>query len=1074
MPPANDSIFNEEDTPDDLKGPIKSRKKKQKKGVKQKAADEYKDSSSEGPKLSPDLLVALPSSLQCRFIVRLAASGPNVQVADADKASRPPIIDHTNPSPPPSPRLDDSSHHAHGDSTTHHLGTHFDKSTLLSNNNRNNNNTVLSAEPSPPQDGVLAAKHGTSDSGPPPVLFAPFSHVPSLSSSPQGGIQLPPNPELRTYSTSPIVHTASPPAGRRASMTAHAQRLATFHDPPPPHMPQRHFTRRPDMDFASSRAPDAAARPHYCGFDSLEKANSGTSAAANNVVLLGSQGRLEVHRLLRQRADIAGRLEGLPGSVIDAKILPWTGRHDPFSALRPLVVCVLHNPVSDANGETKHSLPSTERNPSTLFHQTSVQVYSLRSAELLATLYKSPPTLSRHTITPPTSGGDLKIAAEGPFIAIASSISGEVHIFAPYSHDVTDGAPLFRCIGKFWTTTGTTSSAPSPTVGTHGTLPDDGRNAETKAPIYALSQRWLAIKPPLLSSSQISLHGSPLLSPMHPEPPGVSTPVSPSPPLTNCDVDAPFSSSFLDRMAKQATQEFRRGAQWVGEQGKQAWKAYWNRSSLPPPNNGISQSPEQGQLDTNLFPPTHAHHGEPQPLAVEPALVSIIDLHKLLEFEENPSKNALTPLVTFALPDGCSFMSFAPGGLSLFTANQIGDASTIWDLTRITKGKLAAPHTSAPTGSMPYVASVARFARQTPSIVADVSWSPYVNRVAILTQKGTVHLHELPSSTFPPSLQSGATSPHAHIGMPSPGSSPQSDPSVAGFMTNFRTRLQTFRAPANPGATVRDASLYARNTGRRAIKQGVNMAADTALKFRHHEETKIRLQSSQHASLGLARLRWLSGRDSGLIATIIDGKVRLYAVKSNHYEQDKRTVLYLTASKRPLGEICLYGNGLSSDMPSPAIGGGVPDDTTAEPAKPRGFWALNRTNTMQRARMGNAAQLSASVVQDKDTNPMYLPLHRYSQVNLYTYVDPKCANAAGKKPAKAPRQGMGSDESWVFGLQLPPAKMITHRENGTEDYARQSGDGGVGSAAAGLREAFKKSSEPMTFADGSRVLQTPR
>lgn len=60
MPPVNDPAFNDEDTPDDLRSVKSAKKKKAKKNAaKQRAVDEYRDSSSEGPKLSPDLLVTL-------------------------------------------------------------------------------------------------------------------------------------------------------------------------------------------------------------------------------------------------------------------------------------------------------------------------------------------------------------------------------------------------------------------------------------------------------------------------------------------------------------------------------------------------------------------------------------------------------------------------------------------------------------------------------------------------------------------------------------------------------------------------------------------------------------------------------------------------------------------------------------------------------------------------------------------------------------------------------------------------------------------------------------------------------
>lgn len=58
MPASNDDVFHAEDTPDEAKGNKASRKKQKKKAAKQRLEaedDSAKDSSSEGPQLSPDL-----------------------------------------------------------------------------------------------------------------------------------------------------------------------------------------------------------------------------------------------------------------------------------------------------------------------------------------------------------------------------------------------------------------------------------------------------------------------------------------------------------------------------------------------------------------------------------------------------------------------------------------------------------------------------------------------------------------------------------------------------------------------------------------------------------------------------------------------------------------------------------------------------------------------------------------------------------------------------------------------------------------------------------------------------------
>lgn len=791
-------------------------------------------------------------------------------------------------------------------------------------------------------------------------------------------------------------------------------------------MPQRHFTRRPDFDFSRAASTDvsitAGTNGYYCGFDSLENSNAGISSAANNVVLAGTQGGLDVYRLLRQRTEIVGRLEGLRGAVIDAKILPWIDRDDPFRHLRPLVMCVVHGPTAEHKDRLHEAAPNVPAATSLSF-KTTVDVFSLATAELLCCIYESP-LKHGHIDSPPKPIGNLRISAEGRFITVTSGTSGEVYVYSPYASPPAHGVPPIRCVAKFWTTV-TSCTAPS-TDGSAAQREDTG-GAESKTAITALSARWLALRPPVISSSQISLQGSPLLSPEHPDPPGVSTHASPPCPSVNCNVQAPFSNTLLDRLTKQATQEMMKGLGWANEHGKQLWNAYWNRQE-PTRDNVASPPPRHTvQTDASLFPPTHAQNSDTQSAPVDPALISLIDLNRLLEHETAPSKGTLAPLSTFPLVDGCSFLSFAPTGLSLLTTNQSGDTSTIWDLTRCTNGVAPARNTAA-ADIYPRVCMITRLARQSPSVVTEVAWSAHGERVAILTQKGTIHLHEVPSiGTFVPLSNSGASWPAAAVGG-SPGSSPQGDAPI-GIVGTIKARLPSFQAlrpPANAnslGATVSSASAYARHTSRRALKQGVNMATDTALKIKHHEETKIRLHPKQHA-LRASCLRWLSGRENGLIATVFDGRVRLHSAKSNHYVQNKRTASYLTASRRPVIESALQ----------PISGGNrraEGDNAACDGAGPHGFWFLNKSHAAKKLSAGRTNLYSAEVVQDKDTSPTYLPFHRAPQVNMFTFNEPDSAAL-----------GLGADTAWVFGTPVNATTRITCPQTQIgEDHKYEVGGG---------------------------------
>jgi hypothetical protein len=111
------------------------------------------------------------------------------------------------------------------------------------------------------------------------------------------------------------------------------------------------------------------------------------------------------------------------------------------------------------------------------------------------------------------------------------------------------------------------------------------------------------------------------------------------------------------------------------------------------------------------------------------------------------------PIVTFSAPLGCSFLSFSPTGLSLFTANSKGDVQNVWDLMRIHYNRaslLQAPSSSgAESEGVQGIRQIANFSRMTVASVVDVSWTrPTGERLAMVTERGTVHVRDLPPTAF--------------------------------------------------------------------------------------------------------------------------------------------------------------------------------------------------------------------------------------------------------------------------------------------------------------------------------------
>ncbi|TKA50776.1 hypothetical protein B0A55_11947, partial [Friedmanniomyces simplex] len=140
----------------------------------------------------------------------------------------------------------------------------------------------------------------------------------------------------------------------------------------------------------------------------------------------------EPEPVLPDKMEVAGRLEGLRGAVIDAKVLPHTSIYDSASAVRPLVAVIIHGPLSNEREASEGG--GRDQQAKATEYQTTVEVYSLQKQQHIATLYKSTtvkmeqPVLG-HLSLPPKPRGDLSLDAAGRFVVLSSGKSGEVFVF---------------------------------------------------------------------------------------------------------------------------------------------------------------------------------------------------------------------------------------------------------------------------------------------------------------------------------------------------------------------------------------------------------------------------------------------------------------------------------------------------------------------------------------------------------------------------------------------------------------------------------------------------------------------
>lgn len=930
---------------------------------------------------------------------------------------------------------------------------------------------------SPPE----ARSYGPSLAGSPPdplrpsdELRAGFSHV-SPSNSPSAAYRQPVRRNNGFQSFGDYV--GSPPGrGRPRSMNSNFPTA-----PPLPHQIQPHFYGAPEIAFGPQPQHSDAhvlSDKYWCVFENLVTAGDEGLGFTENVLLVGSDIELNVYRFDKKKLECIGRLGGLRGSIIIGKILPSTLRSDPLSSIQPLIAVILHGPCSDHESEAS-SRPGTSHSEDAMFdpsssmlqvlgdvnapratmqYQTSVEIYSLRSGQHITTLFRSPRVevdIPRDAARAPDSVplGDISIQAKGRFIVVSSGTSGEVYIFERQISKLDDLRTSFKCLGKVWTRTSpkktrslSISSNSSETETLHGSY---NRLRRPDTATYSLSHRWLAIVPPP-SSGQATLHGS-VDSVRSQKPPGYVSHTSPAEPAITCDIKTPEGESVLSKVARDVTQEVIKGARWVGDRGLQAWNSYWVKSTeqhgLPPystTNNArLDHSPQ------HAFPPTHANdETSPRP-SNQPALVSILDLDKLSATQTQKPSVALEPAATFSLPYGCSLVSFSPSGLSLLTASAKGDVQHVWDLLRMIHGenRMYLPKAQNSVEKRPVVREIARFTRMTVAKIVDVVWTePRGERFAIVTDRGTVHIFDLPSSAFqwpPPRRTSSPASLQGNSGTvtvdPEQGASPapsggafsaaidlvtgKSQPLLAAVrgrpnISNALSGLGVLTFPGGAGAK-----------GGKAVAAGFNRSVDAAAgtvnTLRHLGENRLALPGSPNGVVP-GCVRWLSGKDQGLIAVTGRGILRIHSIRqSTHQKAAKRRPSVLGG--KPI-EISILGKSASS------MKGGFGSHRTSTGITgdhfPSGmnYWLPRDPQALPRSSRNTAHPLSCAEI---ETSAPYQPFHTDRRINFYIYKN--------EKPPYDPYH-LQDLAPWAFGEHIPATKINPNSSSGNDDNGKKMYD----------------------------------
>ncbi|KAJ1337567.1 WD repeat-containing protein 45 [Microdochium nivale] len=837
---------------------------------------------------------------------------------------------------------------------------------------------------------------------------------------------------------------SSPPSIRRASMHSPFSGGRLGHNPPLPHQPQAHFYGAPELDLVSgqNRGIKAGDRGYHLGLDVLPNWTSSRMASSNNVVLAGYEGGLDVYNVSKRGVDPVATLHGLRGAVHHAKILNWTTGFDSSGAF-PLVAVVIHGPVipvmaqdstpenqgdeiASSNSEDLRT-PQSDSNqklntasksaPTIDAYQTSVEVYSLKTSKLVGVLLELPKipiksSLSNPVFRSPSPSGAIQIRADEGHIVVSSGETGECWIYRQVEIEEAPGFE-FRCLGKVWTSLqqGLKSEPTAEEERSHSPLPT---RKLPPAAVLAVNGRWLAYCPPA-PSSQSTLNAL-VPVPIEGKAPGIATLASPVLPNESSDVDQPISDGVMNRIMRETTQEFIQGARWVGKHGMQLWNNYWKPGQQSPSRPATVGSPPWSnsygsRADASLFPPTYGISGQAH--TKDPGLVSVVDLKSIA------NSATLHHVTTFKAPLGCSFMSFAPSGLFLFTASSKGDVQTVWDFMRIQHTKSSALQNSPPqSGHATRVRQVAQFSRMTVARIVDVAWSrPNGDRIAMVTDKGTVHLLDMPDSAYawpPPRrrVTGQKTDPNTGDSAPSAVSMASTALSSAyGAAKPLISGQRRSSTQVQSNATIMEHASYSGKVLAAGISHSLGNAGTAINQLRHTGENRVALPL-ENMLPGLACAAWLSGRKDPHLFVVGDGLVRMFTGRSrktpaagNRPQQGRR---YKDFKLRNVPD----------DVLAPSVKKTIEPEANQEVAPAEEHEGGHTLVLPQRN------QLSASVLGPESSIPQaeiessapYQPFHTDRRVGLFEY-DGEAHKTATKKSQP------GGSTAWAFGQPISGVKV---------------------------------------------------
>ncbi|EPS43957.1 hypothetical protein H072_2068 [Dactylellina haptotyla CBS 200.50] len=696
----------------------------------------------------------------------------------------------------------------------------------------------------------------------------------------------------------------------------------------------------------------------------------------------------------------------------------------------------------------------------------------------------------------------------------------------------------WHCWGKVWTNVyveGRSSSSGNLSAEYNSeNLP----SCKAGMPIFSLEGRWLAYCPPSPSSQALRMGNSfPSVGGVATGAPHLPNPSAPQP-QANTYVDVPEDEPILNRVAREVTQEVIRGAKWMGEQGIRAMKNYWNgynssgnsNGNSPPgagvkigPNpagtNGVSalgmqvqEMRERERELASLGPGSGISSGKngygmqsggnnaglATANSSEPVVISIMDLGKGMA--QSYRNEALTPQTTFQPLQGASFVSFAPGGMALLVVSNKGDVVHVWDLlkamhqppvsaTAQSKSKASPSVTDASAIAVNgrlangqhagrHVRQIARFTRMTVAHVVDVVWSgPKGDKLAIVTEKGTVHFYDMPGNAYqwPPPKRSipQPKSPQGGVS----GMVSSAGQAAASLLTNAQPLVVAARRRRRSSSG--SVSGYGTSTGKDSTlgSSGNSVAQANAIVHR------VSLPYGP-GTPGMGFVRFLGGKEYGYVAMIGGGTLRIYESKASAVARRKSAPhdggvittgwLEYELPGLPEGTAAGVQEPLEDDNDEPMSPISVGEELTKpEPTVLQGYWggktpAPPPTTSKNKELQKELIETPLSYA-EIDTNPPYPPIHSDRHVTLSIFKEESSIAASTTWHLNV---AQSNDAVWVFGRNIPFEKLDIGFAKGEVEFV-ESSDGLVEAMESGMRLGEQSQAPPKPLRQKAPRVSTP-